>query len=143
MARLVAGEKGWTDSGLNVINYISKRPGLPDGDEKIGKLYGIHRGGTLFLRTEASRVSAELKREAFAPYRAFSVGETPGVGMEDEQAAYAEHRGELDMVFSFDHLETPGHVRFDDYRYDLNFYKRHIADWMENYGDNCRTALFF
>jgi hypothetical protein len=28
-------------------------------------------------------------------------------------------------------LKTPGLVRFDDYRYDLNFYKRHIGDWMK------------
>ena len=24
------------------------------------------------------------------------------------------------MIFSFDHLETPGHTCFDDYRYDPN-----------------------
>ncbi len=55
----------------------------------------------------------------------------------------AESRGELDMVFSFDHLENPGKVRFDDYRYDLNYLKAYYTNWMQNYGDDCWMALFF
>lgn len=47
------------------------------------------------------------------------------------------------MVFSFDQLETPGHVRFDDYAYDLNYLKSYLCDWMENYGDNCWMSLFY
>jgi oligo-1,6-glucosidase len=85
----------------------------------------------------------ELNREAFAPYQAFTVGETPGVGMEMSKLLTGESRKELDMVFSFDHLETPGHVRFDDYRYDLNYYKEYITDWMEHYGSDCWMSLFF
>lgn len=55
----------------------------------------------------------------------------------------ADYREELDMVFSFDHLETPGHVRFDDYQYDLNYYKSYMIDWMENYGSQCQMSLFY
>ena len=47
------------------------------------------------------------------------------------------------MVFSFDNLETPGHVRWDDYEYDLNYYKKYITDWMLNYGNNCWMSLFY
>ena len=46
--------------------------------------------------------------------------------MEMSKLLTADYRGELDMVFSFDHLETPGHVRFDDYKYDLNYYKAYM-----------------
>ena len=43
----------------------------------------------------------------------------------------------------FDHLETPGHTRFDDYRYDLNYLKRYMIDWMEHYGNYCQPSLFY
>jgi oligo-1,6-glucosidase len=84
-----------------------------------------------------------LKKEAFEPYQAFTVGETPGVGMQMSRLLTGEERKELDMVFSFDHLETPGHVRFEDYRYDLNYLKEYMIDWMENYGDNCWMSIFY
>jgi oligo-1,6-glucosidase len=84
----------------------------------------------------------ELKKEAFAPYRAFSVGETPGAGMEMCKLLTADYRGELDMVFNFDHLETPGHDRFDDYRYDLGYLGQYFTDWMENYGQHSWMSLF-
>jgi oligo-1,6-glucosidase len=85
----------------------------------------------------------ELREEAFEPYSAFTVGETPGVGREMCKLLTGEERRELDMVFSFDHLETPGHVRFDDYRYDLNYLKEYLCDWMENYSGNCWMSLFY
>jgi oligo-1,6-glucosidase len=55
----------------------------------------------------------------------------------------AESRRELDMVFSFDHLETPGHTRFEDYRYDLNYLKDYMTGWMEHYGNECWMSLFY
>ena len=47
------------------------------------------------------------------------------------------------MVFSFDHLETPGHVRMDDYEYDLNYYRDYMIDWLINYGNNCWMSIFY
>ena len=47
------------------------------------------------------------------------------------------------MIFSFDHLETPGHVRYDNYRYDLNYYRDYIVDWETNYGSQCWMSLFY
>src|SRR5690606_14326333 len=85
----------------------------------------------------------ELKEKAFLPYNAFSVGETPGTGMEMSKLLTADDRKELDMVFSFDHLETPGHTRFDDYQYDLNYLKSYMMKWMENYGNQCQPSLFY
>ncbi|MEA4895886.1 MAG: alpha-glucosidase [Oscillospiraceae bacterium] len=138
----------WLDKGvdgfrMDVINYISKRPGLPDGDELIGQLTNFTGMEHYFYGPRLHEYLRELKNRAFSPYNAFTVGETPGIGMEMSKLLTADYRGELDMVFSFDQLETPGHIRFDDYRYDLNYYKDYITDWMENYGAHCRMALFF
>ena len=52
-------------------------------------------------------------------------------------------RKELDMIFSFDVLESPGHSRFDDYKYDLNYFKKYMIDWMKHYGNNCWMSIFY
>lgn len=136
-------QKGVDGFRMDVINFISKREGLPEGNEKIGTLmenYGVEH---YFYGPHLHEYLRELKEKAFAPYKAFTVGETPGIGMEMSKLLTSDYRGELDMVFSFDHLETPGHVRFDDYKYNLNYYKEYITDWMENYGSHSWMSLFF
>lgn len=136
-------EKGVDGFRMDVINYISKVPGLPQGNEMIGKLMGYYGIENYFYGPRLHEYLREIREKAFAPYEAFSVGETPGMGMEMSKLLTGDYRKELDMVFSFDHLETPGHVRFDDYRYDLNYLKEYYIDWMENYGNHCWMSLFY
>lgn len=138
----------WLDKGvdgfrMDVINYISKTQGLPQGDETIGRLIGFTGMEHYFYGPHLHEYLHEINQKAFSPHKAFSVGETPGLGMKMAQLVTAQEREELNMIFNFDHLETPGHVRFDDYEYDLNFYRDFIVNWMENYGNNCWTSLFF
>ena len=136
-------EKGVDGFRLDVINYISKRSGMPDGNESIGKLMGYHGVEHYFYGPRLHEYLREMKEKVFIPYNAFSVGETPGTGMEMSKLLTADYRNELDMVFSFDHLETPGHTRFDDYQYDLNYLKRYMINWMENYTNHCQPSLFY
>ncbi len=138
----------WLDKGvdgfrLDVINYISKTPGLPQGDKTIGQLIGFTGMEHYFYGPHLHEYLNEINQKAFSPHKAFSVGETPGLGLKMAQLVTAQERKELDMIFNFDHLETPGHVRFDDYEYDLNFYRDFIVNWMQNYGNQCWTSLFF
>lgn len=136
-------EKGVDGFRLDVINYISKREGLPQGNEQIGKLMGYYGIENYFYGPNLHKYLKELNEKAFAPYHGFSVGETPGVGMEMSKLLTGDYRKELDMVFSFDHLETPGHVRFDDYEYDLNYLKSYLIEWMKHYGNHCWMSLFY
>lgn len=138
----------WLDKGvdgfrLDVINYISKRSGLPEGNESVGKLIGYQGIEHYFYGPRLHEYLREINEKAFAPYNAFSVGETPGAGMEMSKQLTADYRKELDMVFNFDHLETPGHTRFDHYLYDLNYLKEYMISWMENYGNHCQPSLFY
>ena len=140
--------KWWLDKGidgfrLDVINYISKRDDLPDGSEIIGDMMGFTGIEHYFFGPDLYRYLNQLNRDAFAPYQSFSVGETPGIGMEMAKLLSGDYRQALDMVFNFDHLETPGHVRFDKYKYDLNYYKAYIMDYMKHYGNHYWMALFF
>jgi len=138
----------WLDKGvdgfrMDVINYISKEEGLPQGNEVIGNMMEFTGIEKYYYGPNLHKYLKEVQARAFAPHNAFSVGETPGVGMKMCQLLTGEERKELDMVFSFDHLETPGHVRMDDYEYDLNYYRDYMIDWMENYGNNCWMSIFY
>lgn len=136
-------EKGVDGFRMDVINYISKAPGLPEGDPFIGTLMGYTGVEKYYYGPRLHEFLREIRKEAFDPYNAFSVGETPGIGMQMSKLITAEERRELNMVFSFDHLETPGHTRFDDYKYDLNYYRDYEIKWAQEYGSNCRMSLFY
>ncbi len=136
-------EKGVDGFRMDVINYISKTDGLPNGDETIGNMMGYSGIERYYYGPNLHKYLHEVRAKAFDLHDAFSVGETPGVGMKMSQLLTGEERKELDMVFSFDHLETPGHIRWDDYEYDLNYYKKYITDWMLHYGNNCWMSLFY
>lgn len=138
----------WLDKGvdgfrMDVINYISKEEGLPQGNETIGSLMGYPGIEHYYYGPKLHQYLREIQEKAFAPHGAFSVGETPGLGMKMCQLVTGEERRELDMVFSFDHLETPGHVRLEEYEYDLNYLRDYMIDWQEHYGNNCWMSLFY
>ncbi|MCL2321319.1 MAG: alpha-glucosidase [Oscillospiraceae bacterium] len=135
--------KGVDGFRLDVINYISKTKDLPDGDEFVGKLMGFCGIEHYFYGPKLHEYLKEMRKETFDKYDAFSVGETPGVGIEMSKLLTSDYRKELDMVFSFDLLETPGHGKFDDYIYDLNYLKHYMIEWMENYGNHCFMSIFY
>lgn len=136
-------EKGVDGFRLDVINYISKEEGLPMGNASIGKLMGYTGIEHYYYGPHLHEYLHELHETSFAKYDAFSIGETPGLGKEMAKLVTAEERKELDMIFSFDHLESPGHVRFEDYRYDLNYFRDFMTDWSLTYGNNCWMSIFY
>lgn len=136
-------KKGVDGFRLDVINYISKAQGLPNGDEFIGSLMGYTGIEHYYYGPKLHQYLHELKTEAFEPYNAFSVGETPGIGREMAKLLSAPYRRELDMVFCFDILDMPGKTRFDDYKYKLSYLKRYYMEWMQNFSNTCHMALFY
>lgn len=153
---------------LDVINYISKRPGLPDGNEAIGRLMVFYGLEHYFFGPRLHEHLRELRREGFtlpdaaAPASTvrerredgslgeplppdpvgIMVGETPGVGVEMSRLLAGADRGELDLVFNFDVLESPGHIRWDDYTYELRHLKRFYRDYLRRTGSQDHIALF-
>ena len=141
---------------LDVINYISKRSGLPDGNATVGQVMGFTGVEHYFHGPHLHDHLTELRREAFirkdvepgheepgADARPIMIGETPGAGVEVARLLTSSQRDELDLIFSFDHLETPGHVRWDEYAYDLNFLKRYYIDYQSRLGSDDWMSLFF
>ncbi|SDN50741.1 alpha-glucosidase [Acetanaerobacterium elongatum] len=136
-------QKGIDGFRLDVINYISKAEGLPDGNETVGKLMGFTGVEHYFYGPNLHRCLQEMHENTFSRYDVMTVGETPGVGIEMAKLLTDERRKELDMVFSFDHLENPGKARFDLYRYDLRCLKEILCDWQQHYGNASWNSLFF
>ena len=99
----------WLDRGvdgfrMDVINLISKHPALPDGPVLEGRRYGdgfaSYAGGP-----RLHEFMQEMHREVFDGREGlFTVGETPGVTMEEARLFTDPARREVDMVFQFEHV---------------------------------------
>ena len=140
---------------LDVINYISKREGLPDGNPLIGQIMGFTGVEHYFHGPHLHEYLAELRERGFtrpgggnvpgpgSDEIGFMVGETPGVGVELGRLFTQSERKELDLIFCFDALETPGHQRFDEYRYDLNFLKHYLINQHSRLDADEWVSVFF
>ena len=135
----------WFDKGIDgfrmdVINLISK-DGYTDGNALLGKATGLCGIEHYFYGPRLHEYLREMREQTMQGRDVFTVGETPGVGMEMCKLLTGEERQELDMVFNFDHFENPGKKRFDDYAYDLNALKQYYLDWQQQYGNGCWMSL--
>ncbi|MGP6170853.1 alpha-glucosidase [Microbacterium sp. A204] len=131
---------------MDVINYISKRAGLPDGNEAIGRLMGFFGIENYFFGPRLHEYLHELRTAGFTGGGALDglmVGETPGVGIEMGRLLSDPERAELDLVFNFDVLEMPGRIRWDDYSYDLRYLKTYYTQLLTRLGPGDHAALFF
>ena len=94
----------WLDKGVvgfrcDVINIIYKDT-LADGKKQLA-LTGLEH----YLSTEGCHeILRTLRREVLEPYGAFAVGETVMVDIAKARDLCDESRGELDMLFSFEHM---------------------------------------
>jgi oligo-1,6-glucosidase len=99
----------WLDKGvdgfrMDVINMISKVPGLPDAPVTGGGRYVY--GGSGFLHgPRLLEFLHEMKQQALAPYDTLTVGETPGTSPEQASELTREESGVLSMVFQFEHMD--------------------------------------
>ena len=95
----------WLDRGVvgfrcDVINVIFK------SSFENGKRQLVLTGREHFLSQEGChRILKELRREVLEPYGAFAVGETVFVDTKKAHDLCDESRGELDMIFYFEHME--------------------------------------
>ena len=162
----------WLDRGidgfrLDVINYISKPEGLPDGNAFVGQLMEFTGVETYFYGPRLGEFLEGLRRDGFTrrtapastPRRRLPdgtlgdplppdevgvmVGETPGIGVELGRMLSAAGQDRLDLVFNFDVLDTPGHTRWDAYRYDPEYLKRYFLGYSSRLTDADWLAVFF
>ncbi|WP_312473301.1 alpha-glucosidase [Neobacillus sp.] len=101
--------KYWLDKGIDgfrmdVVNMISKQPGLPDGVQSEGQLYGD--GGQYFMNgPRIHEFLQEMNHEVLSNYPIMSVGEMPGATPEDAILYTDPDRKEVNMIFTFEHMD--------------------------------------
>ncbi len=135
-------QKGVDGFRMDVISYISK-DSLADGNEAIGRIFGYVGAEHYFYGPKLHRYLAEMRKESFGNFDCFTVGETPHVGLNMCRMLTAEERGELDLVFNFDHIDNPGKSRQEAYTYDLRYLKPYFLKWQGEYGNNCWSSIYF
>ena len=101
--------KYWLDKGIDgfrmdVINMISKQPGLPDGVQGEGQLYG---DGSPY-NMNGPRIHEflqEMNQEVLSKYPIMTVGEMPGTTPGDAILYTNPDRNEVNMIFTFEHMD--------------------------------------
>lgn len=125
----------WLDKGvdgfrMDVINAISKTPGLPDAPVHGSGRY--HWGGQYFLNgPQVHEWLRDMNEQVLSHYDIVTVGETPVVTPEDALLYAGETSGELNMVFQFDHMDIdsgPG-GKWDVQPWKLTELKRILSTW--------------
>lgn len=137
----------WLDKGidgfrLDVINIISKQPGLPNGCDKLAEITGFTGLEHYIYGPYVHNYIQELYKKTFSKYDVMTVGECIGVGLEMSKYFIHEDRNELNMVFSFEHMNGDGKSKWEDYRYDLNNLRDKMIRPQLAYGNSCWNTVF-
>ncbi|MFI6584230.1 alpha-glucosidase [Embleya sp. NPDC050493] len=140
----------WLDRGvdgfrMDVINLISKDPDLPDGRLHGDGLYGD--GSPYYVcGPRVHEYLQEMHREVFAgrPERLLTVGEMPGVTLEQARLFTDPARGEVDMVFQFEHVG----LDFDRNKFDvrplrLTDLKASLGRWQTGLAESGWNSLYW
>jgi oligo-1,6-glucosidase len=100
--------KLWLDKGIDgfrmdVINFISKVPCLPDGEVKEGAIYGD--GGPYFVNgPKIHEYLREMNEKVLSNYDILTVGEMPGASTADAVIYTNPDNKEINMIFTFEHM---------------------------------------
>jgi oligo-1,6-glucosidase len=141
----------WLDRGvdgfrMDVINFISKTEGLPDAQATPGQRYVV-AFSEFADRPHVHEYLAEMTREVFGGREGdfITVGEMPGVTPEQARLYTDPARGELDMVFQFEHVSVDhGPAGKFDYRgLDLVVLKKALHRWQVALSDTGWNSLYW
>jgi oligo-1,6-glucosidase len=130
---------------MDVINLISKDPGLPDGHHLPHQPYAD--GSEHFVcGPHVHNFLQELHRNVFAgrPERYLVVGEMPGVTVDEARLFTDPGRAELDMVFQFEHVQLDqGESKWDYIGLDLRDLKASLGRWQAGLADVGWNSLYW
>jgi len=140
----------WLDRGvdgfrMDVINMISKDNALPDGH--VGPFGAWGDGRPYYLNgPRIHEYLQEMHREVFAgrPGRFLTVGETPGCTVEEARLYTDPARGEVDMVFQFEHVQLDqGDSRWDLRPLRLLDLKASLGRWQAGLAQTGWNSLYW
>ena len=130
---------------MDVINFISKDPALPDGRPLASGPYAD--GSAHFVSgPRIHEFLAELHRETIAadPRTLLTVGETPGVTVDEAVLFTDPARAEVDMVFQFEHVGLDqGDGKWDVRPLDLRDLKASFGRWQAGLAEVGWNSLYW
>ena len=149
-AAVYAMMRWWLDRGvdgfrMDVINMISKNAALPDGHVPAGSRFGD--GSPQYLcGPRIHEFLAEMHREVFAGRkgRLLTVGEMPGVTVDEARLFTDPSRAEVDMVFQFEHVQLDqGATKWDLTGFRLRDLKASFGRWQAGLAETGWNSLYW
>ncbi|OYO24171.1 glucohydrolase [Enemella dayhoffiae] len=138
----------WLDRGvdgfrMDVINFISKTEPLADGPEVPGRPLSP----AFPMVADGPRMHEflhEMHTEVLAGRNLVTVGEMPGVTVEDARRYTDADRAELDMVFTFEHVALDiGATKWERVPIPLPVLKGNLAHWQAGLADAGWNSLYW
>ncbi|MBT2666509.1 alpha-glucosidase [Bacillus sp. ISL-4] len=125
----------WLDKGvdgfrMDVINFLSKDQSYSDGAVHHEKQYGD--GSPFFLNgPRIHEFLQEINQRVLSGHDVITVGEMPGVTPEEAQLFTGKDRGELHMVFQFEHMDLGSGPagKWSNEKWRLTDLKRILSKW--------------
>jgi oligo-1,6-glucosidase len=140
----------WVDRGvdgfrMDVINMISKVPGLPDAPVVPGRPY---RGAEYYLNGPRLEEFLQEMNGAvgLTDRHLLTVGEMPGSTVDVARRVTDPANRELNMVFTFEHVDldhTPEGSKFDIAPLPLPVLKRNLETWQLGLGATGWNSLYW
>ncbi|WP_372595333.1 alpha-glucosidase [Actinotalea sp.] len=141
-------ERGVDGFRMDVINLVSKQVD-PDGTLPDGRTHGgsLGDGSPFFMNgPRIHEFLAEMHREVLAGRDLITVGETPGASVADAVLYTDPARGEVDMVFTFEHMNldaVPGGSKWDLAPLRLTDLKANLSAWQEGLAERGWNSLYW
>lgn len=135
------GEKGIDGFRMDVISLISKQPGLPDGPQAPGALYGY---ADCANGPRVHEFLKEMNQKVLSKYDLMTVGETAGVTIDEAKRYAGFDEKELNMVFQFEHvgLDSGEHGKWTDKRVPLLEFKKVMSAWQTELDGKAWNSLY-
>jgi oligo-1,6-glucosidase len=139
----------WLDRGvdgfrMDVINFISKDPALPDG--AVGQDGWRRFGGEHYVSgPRIHEFLQEMHREVFEGREGLlTVGEMPGVTVEEARQFTDPAGREVDMVFQFEHVNIDqSGSKWNWHPLDLRDLKHSLGRWQEGLAETGWNSLYW
>jgi oligo-1,6-glucosidase len=137
-------ERGVDGFRMDVINYISKDPDLPSHPQP-GTDGLADFGPYVYDGPRIHEYLREIHDKVLAGRDVMTVGEMPGVSLEEARRYTAADRHELNMVFQFEHMELDDGLggKFDPVPLSLPTLKASLDRWQQGLAADGWNSLYW
>jgi oligo-1,6-glucosidase len=137
-------KKGIDGFRMDVINMISKVPGLPDAAVVTNARYQF--GGQYFMNgPRLLEFLGEMKQQVLSTCDILTVGETPFLTTKQAVDITHEETGPLNMLFQFEHMDLdkdPNGSKWGSKALDLLDLKRVMTRWQKDLEEKGWNSLY-